>query len=109
MATITLNIYSKANKNEVVKTYTTDSVDLMFGTVEDILNIIDLDKINDQKAMAVMVVKCWAQLKPFLKDIFTGLTDDDITCIKINEMIPLFIDIFNGIAENISILNNGKN
>lgn len=109
MAEMKLNIYSKENKNEIEKTYTTDSLDLMFGTVEDILNVIDLDKLDDEKAIAIMIVKAWRQLKPFLKDIFEGLTDEEMTRIKIKEMIPLFSDIFRGIAENLNILGNGKN
>lgn len=109
MSEIKVNIYRKDNKNEIEKTYTTDSIDLMFGTVEDILNVIDLDKLNDEKAIAIMIVKCWRQLKPFLKDIFEGLTDEEITRVKIKEMIPLFTDIFYGIAENLNILSKGKN
>lgn len=108
MAEIKLNIYDRETK-EIVKTYTTDSYDLMFGTVEDILNVVDLDNINDQKAMAVMIVKAWGQLKPFLKDIFPGLTDDEIKGVKINEMIPVFMQIFKGIGENMGVLMNGKN
>ena len=108
MAEIKLNIYDRETK-ELAKTYTADSIDLMFGTVEDILNVVDLDNLNDQKAMAVMIVKGWAQLKPFLKDIFPGLTDEDIKGVKINEMIPVFMQIFQGIAENMGVLMNGKN
>ena len=36
-----LNIYEK---RKIVKTYTAETYDLMFGTVEDLLNIIDIDK-----------------------------------------------------------------
>lgn len=108
MAEIKLNVYDRDTK-ELAKTYTTDSIDLMFGTVEDILNVVDLDNLNDQKAMAVMIVKGWKQLKPFLKDIFPGLTDEDIKGVKINEMIPVFMEIFQGIAENMGVLMNGKN
>ena len=56
-----------------------------------------------------MIVKGWAQLKPFLKDIFPGLTDDEIKGVKINEMIPVFMQIFAGISENMGLLVNGKN
>lgn len=108
MAEIKLNIYDRETK-AIAKTYTTDSIDLMFGTVEDILEVIDIDKLDDQRAVAVMIVKAWAQLKPFLKDIFPGLTDDEIKGIKINEMIPVFMQIFAGISENMGVLMNGKN
>lgn len=108
MAEIKLNIYDR-NTKELAKTYTVDSIDLMFGTVEDILNVVDIDKLDDQKALAVMIVKAWGQLKPFLKDIFPGLTDDEIKGVKVNEMIPVFLDIFKGIGENMGVLVNGKN
>lgn len=109
MAEITLNIYKADNKQEIEKKYTVESVDLMFGTVEDILNVVDVDKLENQTAVAIMVVKGWHELKPFLKDIFPGLTDEEIKRIKINEMIPLFSEIFRAIGENIGLLVNGKN
>lgn len=108
MAEIKLNIYDRETK-QIKKTYTVDSIDLMFGTVEDILNVVDIDKLTDQTEVAKMVIKGWAQLKPFLKDIFPGLTDDEIKGVKINEMIPVFFDIFKGISENMGVLISGKN
>lgn len=109
MSEIILNIYKQDNKQEIEKTYRTDSVDLLFGTVEDLLNVIDLDKINDDKEVAIMIVKGWNQLKPFLKDVFPGLTDEDIKRIKINDIIPVFTNIFTAIGENIGLLVAGKN
>lgn len=108
MAEIKLNIYDRETK-ELSKTFTTDSFDLMFGTVEDIIAIIDLDKLNSKTETAKMIIMAWGELKPFLKDIFPGLTDEDIRGIKINEMIPVFMDIFKGISENMGLLINGKN
>lgn len=108
MAEIKLNIYDRETK-QIEKTYTVNSIDLMFGTVEDILNIVDIDKLGDQTEVVKMIVKGWGQLKPFLKDIFPGLTDDEIKGIKINEMIPVFMQIFAGISENMGVLVNGKN
>ena len=108
MSEIKLNIYDRETK-ELVKTYTTDSVELMFGTVEDILAVVDIDKFDDEKAVALMIVKAWKELKPFLKDVFPGLTDEHIKGIKINEMIPVFMDIFKAIGNTMGILANGKN
>ena len=38
-----LNIYEK---RKIVKTYTAETYDLMFGTVEDLLDVIDIDNIQ---------------------------------------------------------------
>lgn len=108
MSEIKLNIYNRETK-ELKKTYTTDSIELMFGTVEDILAVVDIEKFNDEKAVAVMIIKAWKELKPFLKDVFPGITDEDIRGIKINDMIPTFMDIFRGISENMGVLVSGKN
>lgn len=107
MSEIKLNIYDRETK-EVIKTYRTDSIELMFGTVEDIIAVIDIDKLDDEKAVALMIVKAWKELKPFLKDVFPGLTDEDIKGVKINEMIPTFMDIFKGISENMGVLVTGS-
>ena len=47
MSEIKLNIYDRETK-EVIKTYRTDSIELMFGTVEDIIAVIDIDKLDDE-------------------------------------------------------------
>lgn len=93
MAEMTLNIYAKDNKKEIEKTYRTNEFDLMFGTVEDILEVIDFDKLNDEKEVAKIVVSAMAQLKPFLKEVFPELTDDEIKRTKIKELVPLFVNI----------------
>lgn len=108
MATIKLNIYSKTEKNKIEKTYTTESYDLMLGTVEDIMQVIDLDKMNDDMEIAKTVVKLYPQLKPFLKDVFEGLTDDELKQIKIKELIPTFLEICKSIITSFNTLKSGN-
>ena len=59
MSEIKLNIYDRETK-ELVKTYTTDSVQLMFGTVEDILAVVDIDKLDDglSATLCLLVALC---------------------------------------------------
>ena len=64
MANITLNIYKAENKNQIEKVYTAEGYDLMLGTVEDFMQIIDVDKLNDNKAVVQMVMKGYGQIKP---------------------------------------------
>ena len=86
-----LNIYNKKN---ITKTYTAESYDIMFGTVEDLLNLIDLEKFNNSKndmefikVVTEAVVKGFDIIKPLLKDIFEGLTDDELRNTKISEIL----------------------
>ena len=110
MSEITLNIYASGNRTaEPTKTLTSEGYDLMLGTVEDFIEIIDLDKMDDEKEILNMVIKGYDKLKPLLKDIFTGLTDEDIRGIRINELVVTVIAIGKSIVESMGILKTGKN
>lgn len=106
--TLTLNIYSATDKGTVEKTYTAESYDLMLGTVEDIMAIIDIDKMTDSEAMTRMVVQAFGKLKPFIKDVFPGATDDELKRVKVKELIPTFVDIFKSILDDLKIIQSGN-
>lgn len=90
MADLKLNIY---RGKDIEKTYVAEEIDIMFGTVEDLLDVIDFDNLNDEKEVVKVVIKTLNNLKPFLKQIFDGLTDDEIKRTKVKELVPLFVDI----------------
>ena len=106
--TLTLNIYSAEKKNEVEKTYTAESYDLMLGTVEDLMQVIDVDKMTDNIEITRMVISGFGLLKPFIKDIFTGVTDDELKRVKVKELVPLFIDVFKSVVDSLDLLKTGN-
>ena len=108
MATLYLNIYSAENKKDIDKTYTCESYDLMLGTVEDLMQMFDVDAMTDNLAVTRMVAKSYAKLKPFIKDIFTGVTDEELKRVKVKELIPTFIDVFKSIVEDLEIIKAGN-
>ena len=108
MATLTLNIYSATDRNVVEKKYTAESYDLMFGTVEDLMQMIHIDKMTDNKAIVSMVVSGFGKLKPFIKDIFCGVTDDELKRVKVKELIPTFVEVFKSILTDIDLLKTGN-
>ena len=101
MADLRLNIY---NGKTIEKTYVADEIDIMFGTVEDLLDVIDFDNLNDEKEVVKVVIKTLNNLKPFLKQIFDGLTDDEIKHTKVKELVPLFVDIVTYTMEELKAL-----
>lgn len=109
MSEITLNIYGNGSRKEATKVLTCEGYDLMLGTVEDFMDIVDLDKLDDDKEIIKMVMKGYGQLKPLLKDIFEGLTDEDFRGIKITELVSVIIDLGREIALSLNILKTGKN
>ena len=90
-----LNVY---DNKKVVKTYTCDTFDCSFGVIEDIISIINADSadfdISDTKKLAIIVVKCSTQLKPFLMDMF-GCTADELRTAKVSEIIEVLKGVFN--------------
>lgn len=108
MAEITLNIYKAGSKTEIEKTYSVNGYELMLGTVEDILGVIDIDKANDEKAVAAMIIKSYRQLMPFLRDVFPEATEEELKRVKVNELLVTFKQIIASIGESLAILKTGN-
>lgn len=105
---ISLNIYSADDKNKVEKTYTAQGYDLMLGTVEEFMRIIDIDKIGDNIEVAKMVVRGYGQIKPLLRDVFPGITDEELNRVKVNELVKTIIQIGLSIADGLKELYQGN-
>lgn len=94
MAEMKLNIY---DKKEVVKTYKAETYDIEFGTVEDLINLVDFENIdmNDNaslvKAAGKVVMGGMDVIKPLYKDIFDGLTDDELRHTHLSELAAVLI------------------
>lgn len=107
-----LNIYEK---RQVVNTYTAETYDLMFGTVEDLLDVMDIDNIQADnktellKAIAKVLAHSMDIVKPLLKDVFEGLTDEELRKTKISEIVDVLSNIVTYSINQITKGNNGKN
>ena len=106
-----LNIYEK---RKVIKTYTAETYDLMFGTVEDLLDVMDIDNIQADnrtellKAVAKVLAHSMDIVKPLLKDVFEGLTDEELRNTKISEIVDVLSNIVIYSINQITKENNGK-
>lgn len=99
-----LNIY---DKREIVKTYTAETFDLSYGTIEDLIAVVDFDKFDDTLEIGKMVVKLLPQIKPLLCEIFDGLTDEEIRHTHVKEIIPVFVQAFKYAFSEISSFGDG--
>lgn len=80
---------------ENAKVYTADTIDCSFGVVEDVLNVLDFDKISNKAELAAMILKSSKQLKPFLKDLFEGVTDEELRTVKMSNIVEVFKNLYN--------------
>lgn len=88
---LTLKIYNGRN---VVKEYKAETIDFSFGVVEDVLDALDFENMNSQTEIAGMIIKASKQLKPLLKDIFDGVTDDEIRNTRMQNLIEVFKGLY---------------
>lgn len=106
-----LNIYEK---KKIVKTYETDTYDLMFGVLEDVADAINLDDLKTGsnaeilKMAANTVIHSMDTVKNLLKDIFDGITDDELKNTKITEIAAVLVDVVTFTIQQLN-LGNSKN
>ena len=91
-----LNIYEK---KQVVKTYEANSYDLMFGTIEDVANAINLDELKSgtdaeiMKMVIKLISSSMGTIKQLMMDIFDGLTADELKKVKVSEMARVIVEV----------------
>ena len=104
---ISLKIYDGKN---VVKTYTAETFDCEYGVIADIIDIIDFDAKNSNIDLAKIILKMSKQLKPFLKQVFPGLTDEEMRHTKIQNIVSVFKSLYSYATEQMLIdAGNEKN
>ena len=91
-----LKIYKK---REIVKTYTADTYDLLFGVLEDVAEAVKLDEMKTGtdaeiiKIVANLVLHSMGTVKDLLKDIFPGITDEELKNTRVSEIAQVIIDV----------------
>lgn len=90
-----LNIYK--NQKEIEKTYEVDEYDIMYGTVQDILEVLDeVDNLDDNEQLLKLISANRTKIEDLLLDIFEpeGMTAEELRKVKLKELIPVFMDLF---------------
>lgn len=91
-----LTIYE--NKKPV-KTYTAEAYDLMFGTVEDIAEAMNLDNLKTGSDVEIiglavdLIKRNMETVKNLLKDVFDGLTDEEIKHARVRDIARVLVDV----------------
>ena len=102
-----LNIYEG---KKIAKTYEADTYDLMFGVLEDVADAVKLDEMktgsNEElvKMALGFVTRSIGTVRDMMKDIFEGITDEELRHTRVSEMGAVIVEI---IKYTISQLNRG--
>lgn len=93
-----LNIYK--SQKEIEKTYITQDYAVMYGTVEDLLDLLDLEALTNTDnsdgviaAVTRLINSRKDIINPLLKDIFDGLNDEELRRTKAVEVIGVIVGL----------------
>lgn len=91
-----LNIYKTRKSKEIEKTYIANDFELSMGVCEDLLHIVKIDMFEngldilseETKVLEIMKMGVGGLdvFKEMLKEIYDGLTDDEISRAKMKEI-----------------------
>lgn len=103
-----LNIYQGKN---VIKTYETDDFDLTYGVIEDVIEIIDGKDLENKNDLVNIAIDSFHLLRPLLKQVFDGLTDDELRTVKVSELIVVIVELIKASVVNLKMItgNDVKN
>lgn len=96
-----LNIYSGKN---IIKTYEVDNYDLTYGVIEDVIEIIDGRDLENKNDLINVAIDSFHLLRPLLKEVFDGLTDDELRTVKIRELIVVIVELIKASITNLKMI-----
>ena len=90
-----LNIYKEHSPKKIEKTYETEEIHVMYGTLEDIAAVVNCDIAEKNNAIAIgkTVVQAMPVINDLLLTMFDGLTREELRRTRLEEVISLIIDV----------------
>ena len=79
------------DNDNVMKECTAQTVDVKFGQVAAIMELLDVESVEDSVQMMRMIKKAWKQLVRILSKIFPDMEDDDWNNVSLKELLPVLI------------------
>ena len=86
-----LNVYD--NEGNIEETVEARSIDLMFGTVKSIMDVLHIEKATNTAELLGTIYDVWEELTDVLSQVFPTLTDEQWNRVKISELIPVIMTI----------------
>lgn len=105
---LVLKIYDADGKN-IVKTYTSSTYDLMFGTVRRLMELLKIEDVDNQLEMFKVIYGAWEEIKTVLSGVFPDVQPDEWEHVKVKELLPLILDIAKFSVQEILTIPKEKN
>lgn len=101
-----LKIY---DKKQIVKEYTVSELDLSFGLIEDIIDVLDFEHLQTASTMelAAVLVKGKDQIRPLLMEMY-DVTEEEVRHTHVNNLIAIFKSLFAYISGELGMIAGGS-
>ena len=88
---IKLNVYD--GSGGVVKTCEARMIDLEFGTIRSLMELLNVESIDDTANLLKTIYRAWDELTGILDQCFPDMNYSDWEHVKLKELVPIVIDI----------------
>lgn len=106
--TLEIKVYDTTGK--ITKICTAETVDLKFGTIRAIMEILNVEHIDDTFQLLQTIYTAWEQLTQILNECFPDMEYGDWENVKIKELMPVVFNILKySFREMLSIPKDSKN
>lgn len=91
MENLKLNVYN--DNDEVIKTAEAKFIDLRFGTIRSLMELLNVEDINDTSELLKKIYSAWNEVIKILSRVFPEMEEGDWDNIKLSELIPMLVVI----------------
>lgn len=103
-----LKVYDK--KGNVKKTVKAEMIDLEFGTIRSLMELLKIEDVKDTSGLLRSVYSAWDEITDILDQAFPTMKKSDWDHVKLKELIPMLLDILRySFSEILTIPNEEKN
>lgn len=88
---IKLKVYNE--NGDVEKECVASSVDIMFGTIRNLMKLFKVDELENTAQILKVVGGAWNDVTKILSECFPDITDEDWDNVKLKELVPVIIAI----------------
>lgn len=102
-----LNVYD--GKGKVTKTSEAQVIDLEFGTIRSIMEVLNVESMEDTAQLLKVVYGAWDQVIDVLSQVFPDMQESDWDHVKLKELLPIMVEIMRYSFTEILTLSSSKN
>jgi hypothetical protein len=96
--------------DNITKTVEAEVIDLRFGTIRKLMELLNVEDINDTAELLRKVYAAWGQVTKVLAKVFPQMEENDWDNIKLSELMPVLVVILKtSFVQMLDIPNDSKN